>query len=168
MALLVRKPDFSRNGNIIPYTLRPSASPVAPRHRGARLCPRAHATRTPRAPRSCPVAVGRDGRPPGLPARAASPHCRAPHATLPSPVSLRPGPLPQYDAAALLRVRVTGRRCARRRPSKLSACATRHAHAHYRTLMPTRITHRALPGRRDGRPPGLPARALPPLRTRNS
>ena len=27
---------------------------------------------------------------------------------------------------------------------------------------------RALPGRRDGRPPGLPARALPPLRPRNS
>ena len=36
----------------------------------------------------------------------------------------------------------------------------------------TRITHakfaRALPVRRDGRPPGLPARALPPLRPQNS
>ena len=40
------------------------------------------------------------------------------------------------------------------------------------TSRPTAITHawcaRALPGRRDGCPSGLPTRALPPLRTRNS
>ena len=75
----------------------------------------------------------------------------APHrliAVHPTPRSLRPVPLPQYDAAALPRVRVTGRRCAQRRPLKtLSVCYSScpralshaHAHAHY----PPRITRAA-------------------------
>ena len=38
-------------------------------------------------------------------------------------------------------------------------------HGHGARALPVSARH---PGRRDGRPPGLPARALPPLHTRNS
>ena len=108
-----------------------------------------------------PVAVGRD-----VPI---APH--RPVAVHPTPRSLRPCPLPQYDAAALLRVRVTGRRCARRRPLKtLSVCYSpcpralshAHAHAHY----PPRITRAArwsAAGPPDSRPTAItPAKFVIP------
>ena len=77
MALLVRKPDFRRNGNIIPCTLRPAASPVA-----VPCCPVPFAHSHCPVPWCGPVAVGRD-----VPI---APH--RPVAVHPTPRSLRPVP----------------------------------------------------------------------------
>ena len=78
---------------------------------------------------------------------------------------------PWYGAAALPRVGMTKRRALRgyrgrteTPPAKLSACPTCHYARHATREFARPYSHawgaRALPVRRDGRPPGLPARAI--------
>ena len=131
----------ARARSTVPLPCAPHPCPVA-RSRG-------------RAHRSCPVAVGRDVpiAPPRRIARGGSP---------PRCAAWQVAHAESFACRGSVRGTVRGRAA---HPARWSAAGPPGSRRHLPTRITHAITHDHGTMRRDGRPWGLPTRALPPLRT---